>query len=211
MNMRDFQCLGLIRLGLGMGLAILCAVRAAVAAELITGTDEEAQLPFWEVRTEAMTLRLVQRLPDQTRGFFLARGFTALQADAIANSCLFQTVFHNISTQGQEGVLRYDLRDWHVNFQGDSRSVKTREHWRDAWSGEKVSPAARLALEWALYPTQQSYQAGDYNWGMTTFDMSPGSLFQLDVSWHQQGKRHTFTIDRIECAPDETREPKDSQ
>ena len=51
-------------------------------------TDEQAQLPYWEIRDAGMSLRLVQRLPDQTRGFFTARGFSAEHAERI-ELCIF--------------------------------------------------------------------------------------------------------------------------
>lgn len=179
-------------------------------AELLVGIDEQAKLPFWEVKDAAMSLRLVQRLPDQTRAFFLARGFTREQTERIAQSCVFQTVFHNTSERNQPGPLQYDLREWSIEVGNRPRKLKTRESWGSEWPPDQVSDAARLALEWSLYPTQQTYQAGDYNWGMATFDLPPGTRFQLTLYWHQYGERHSFTIKDIQCAPDATLEPEES-
>ena len=75
---------------------LMCLLPTAVPAAkgtLLTGTDEAAQLPFWEWQDGVMSIRLVQRLPDQTRAFFMARGFDKQHAETIAQSCIFQTVY----------------------------------------------------------------------------------------------------------------------
>ena len=40
----------------------------SVTAELVTGTDEQAQLPFWEWRSDILSVRFVQRLPTTVTG-----------------------------------------------------------------------------------------------------------------------------------------------
>lgn len=42
-----------------------------------------------------MEIRLIQRLPDQTRGCFIARGFATASADRVARSCVYQSVQRN--------------------------------------------------------------------------------------------------------------------
>jgi len=181
--------------------AALSAATAA-AAELVTGTDPEAQLPFWEWREPGMSLRLVQRLPDQSRAFFLARGFSRDDVELIAGSCVFQTVFKNLSTADAPAALEYDLRDWVVHAGAQTRGMKTREDWAETWARRGVPQSARIAFEWALYPTRQVYNAGDYNWGMSFFDLAPGDAFDLVIHWNQGGERRTATLEGMRCAPD---------
>lgn len=182
---------------------LLCAiVTVSEAAKLSTGTDEQAQLPYWEISDGAMSLRLVQRLPDQTRGFFAARGFAPEHAEIIAQSCVFQTVFKNESQRGTPSPLEYDLRKWVVSVAGAAQGMKTREDWKAQWQRLGVALPAQLAFEWSLYPTQQVYQAGDYNWGMSTFNLKPGTVFDLTVAWRQHGRAHSETIRGMRCAPD---------
>lgn len=190
---------GVVRSGLAALLGTAVTVSAAV--QLSTGVDEQAQLPFWEISDTSMELRLVQRLPDQTRGFFTARGFSAAHAEMVAQSCVFQTVFKNKS-QRTPSPLTYDLRAWAVSVAGATQSMKTREDWKAQWQRLGVALPAQLAFEWSLYPTQQVYQAGDYNWGMSTFNLKPGTAFDLKVVWRQHGRAHTTTIRGIRCAPD---------
>jgi hypothetical protein len=180
----------------------MCVATNGAAATLSTGTDEQAQLPYWELRDAGMSLRLVQRLPDQTRGFFTARGFSTEHAERIAQSCVFQTVFKNESHGAQASDLEYSLWNWVVSVGGKTGGMKTREDWSEEWVRSNTSPAAQLAFEWALYPTQQVYRPGDYNWGMSIFNLKPATTFDLTVVWMQHGREHRETIRAVQCAPD---------
>ena len=188
-------------------MALLGAVSAetAVRAEISTGIDAEAALPYWELSEPGMSVRLVQRLPDQTRGFFLARGLPREAVEMVAGSCVFQTVFRNTSQDTAPSPLDYDLRDWVVESRGVRQGMKTREDWAEAWTNIGVEKPARIAFEWALFPTRQVYNPGDYNWGMSIFGLSPGTRFSLRIVWQQYGKTHSATIEDIQCAPDEER------
>jgi hypothetical protein len=172
------------------------------APRLETGIDADAPLPYWQISDAGMSLRLVQRLPDQTRGYFLARGFEEPEANLIANSCVFQTVFKNESNHNRPSALQYNLRDWVVTAGGKQQGMKLREDWQREWQHHKVTMAAKLAFEWSLYPTQQVYKPGDYNWGMSIFNLKPGTRFDLKVVWQQFGKTHTALIKDIQCAAD---------
>lgn len=174
-----------------------------VAVEHTSGIDEQAQLPYWQIRDPGMTLRLVQRLPIQSRGFFLARGFNKDQVERIAQSCVFQTVFKNVSHETEQpSPLTYNLHDWVISHNGGQQGMKTREEWSKEWQAEKVAISVQLAFEWALYPTRQQYNPGDYNWGMSIFNLEPGSKFDLKVVWHQFGKTQSAVITNMQCAAD---------
>ncbi|MBI5462770.1 MAG: hypothetical protein HY941_11360 [Gammaproteobacteria bacterium] len=170
--------------------------------EVGTGIDADAGLPYWEIREPGMSLRLVQRLPDQTRAFFLARGFARTDVDLIAQSCVFQTIFKNTSQTAQPSVLEYNLRDWRVRTADAAHGMKTREDWAEEWAARGSPQRARIAFEWALFPTRQAYNPGDYNWGMSVFNLPPDSRFDLEIVWQQYGSRHTHVLRDIHCAPD---------
>lgn len=193
---------------LSLGLLLASTGIAQAQPSLQTGIDQDAALPFWEISDQGMSLRLVQRLPDQTRGFFLARGFTKADAELIAQSCVFQTVFKNESHKHQPAPLSYNLHDWVVMSEGREQGLKVREHWKQEWQQRKVAVPVQLAFEWALYPTQQVYKPGDYNWGMSIFNLKPGTKFDLKVVWHQHGKTHTAIIKDMQCAADLHLEPE---
>ena len=207
MDKRNYVLLQPMRYHFHSCVWLLCLIATPATAAVTRGTDPEAQLPYWEVVDAGMSLRLVQRLPDQTRGFFQARGFNAQQADMIALNCVFQTVFRNTSTPDKGGNVEYNLRDWTVHAIGGRQGMKTREDWRGIWASKKASKSARVAFEWALLPTQQIYRPGDYNWGMSVFNLPPGSAFDLEVIWRWQGKTRSARIEEMRCAEDLRLEP----
>lgn len=180
----------------------------AGAATIVTGVDEQAGLPYWEIRDAGMSLRLVQRLPDQSRGYFMARGFSAEQAERIAQSCVFQSVFKNLSSDTGPSVLRYDLGEWIVRHGSRRQGMKTREDWQGEWERLDVSQPARIAFEWSLLPTEQIYRPGDYNWGMSIFNLKPGAGFDLEIVWYQHGEQRSALISGMECAPDIHPDPR---
>ena len=176
---------------------------------LKTGKDEQSRLPFWQVSNEHMSLRLVQRLPDQARGFFQARGLTPEQSEFIAQACVFQTVFKNNSHTTQPSPLQYDLKQWNVISDDKHTSLKTREDWRPFWQKQGATKAAQIAFEWSLLPTVQRYEPGDYNWGMSAIGLKPGTAFDLQISWQQHGKQHKFQIKNMQCAADIHPDPEE--
>ena len=186
-------------------LLTLASARAAVD----TGVDEEARLPYWEIVEPDVSIRLVQRLPDQTRGFFQARGFSVEDSERIAQSCVFQTVFKNTSAAPASNTIEYNLREWVVRTAGAHRGLKTREDWEQEWDARRAPAAARLAFEWALLPTRQTYRSGDYNWGMSIFSLKPGQEFDLDVVWYRNGAKHMALLKGVRCAPDIHLKPGD--
>lgn len=180
----------------------LPASTVSAEGKVLTGTDEDAQLPFWEWRDDATSIRLVQRLPDQTRAFFMARGFSKEHAEIIAQRCIFQTVYKNISTPATPSVIEYDLTQWKVHYKGEQRALKVKEDWQQEWRAAKVPQAMQIAFLWSLIPTQQRYEPQDYNWGMTSYDLPPGEKFDLQLVWRQNGTQRTAYIRNIQCAPD---------
>ena len=188
MTLRPIQALLLLLLPLP-GLA-LAAVERTI--------DAETGLRAWAWREAGVSLQLVQRLPDQTRGFFLARGFSAEAVERIANACVFQTIFRNESDQ----PLDYSLDDWRVVQPGVRTDLVTRERWDAAWQAGEASEASRIALRWALLPTRQRFEPGDYNWGMTAFGLAPGMTFELELVVRHGDDQVVRTVDGIECAPD---------
>jgi hypothetical protein len=186
-------------------LAVL-VVPALCSADVSRGVVPENGLKYWEWRGEGALFRLTQRLPDQTRAFFLARGFSASDADFIARQCVFQSMLQNVAEAGT-GPLTYDLDAWRVHDGEHANALLTREHWDRLWQDRNVAPAQRIAFEWSLLPTEQSYLSGDYNWGMTSYGLKPGTRFDLVFSWKMRGKQHTGRIDGIECPEDRHPEP----
>jgi hypothetical protein len=172
------------------------------AAEVVRSTAEATGLRSWRLVEGNLEVELVQRLPDQTRGFFMARGFPAAIADEIAVSCIFQTIIRNTGGQPGNSTVSVDLAQWRVIRADGKQGIRLKEPWIASWPETVVGEASRLAFQWALFPTQQEFLADDYNWGMTAFGLPPGAVFDLDIVWQEDGKPHTARITAIECAPD---------
>lgn len=192
---------------------LLSGVQACALNEPVHtfGTDADATLPYWQVSADGFELRLVQRLPVQTRGYFLARGFSNKHADRVAQSCVFQTIIRNTSLQhDNSSTLEYRLSDWAVITDKTSSQLKLRENWQQEWLREKINKPAQIAFEWSLMPSTQQYLAGDYGWGMTTMNLKHGSYFDLRVCWVQHGEKYSTIIKNIQCAEDINPQPEGS-
>ena len=172
------------------------------AATVKTGKDAQALLPFWELTAPAMRLRLVQRLPDQTRAYFLARGFDKKTVGFIAGHCFFQSSYANTAKGNSKTVIEFDMRNWQIIYQGKTLSLLTRERWAGMSPINKAKPAQRIALQWSLLPDYQILHASDYNWGMTALPLPHGARFDLKLQWKRNGKPRQAIIRDIRCARD---------
>jgi hypothetical protein len=190
-------------------LLLLCipAPGASIGGPVTQGVIPETGLRYWEWQGQGALFRLTQRLPDQTRAFFLARGFASKDADFVARKCVFQTLFRNTDPAGG-ATLEYDLDEWRVHAEGTTQGLLTREHWGGIWEARGLAQPARIAFEWSLLPTRQRYQPADYNWGMTSFGLEPGTRFDLDFSYEREGTQHKGRFEGVECPADVHPEPQ---
>jgi len=184
-------------------LVALLNAGTAIAADtpMTTGVIAETGLHYWEWDAQGVLFRLTQRLPDQTRAYFMARGFDSGSADLIANRCVFQSMFKNIADPGGTATS-IDLDTWRIRSGGNEYHLVTREQWQDELQKNDISQAAAIALEWSLLPTRQVYAPGDYNWGMTSYALKPGKTFDLGFSWKREGRVFHGNLKDVECAPD---------
>lgn len=77
---------------------------------------------------------MIQRSPDQTQGFFQARGFSKEIASEIATSCVFQTIARNVFTKATDDAISISLSDWRVRVEGKIQTIKLKETWDGQWS-----------------------------------------------------------------------------
>lgn len=179
---------------------VLHAGAGAAPSPVSSGTDPESGLSYWAYRDGGISVRLVQRLPDQTRAFFLARGFDRDAAEAIALGCVFQTIVGNADPKGR--VIDYDVGQWRVHVAGRSRPVRPKSQWQQEWVARGLPEPARIAFRWALLPTRQRLASSDYNWGMSAFDLPPGQAFDLELVWRRGEEERRGMIKALRCAAD---------
>ena len=181
-------------------MAVLGVPQVAMS-EVSRGADPVTRLKFWLWAEQGVLLELKQRLPDQTRGLLESWGFDAPSREVAAHACVMQTMFRNTGGTVDGGVT-IDLRHWNVISAAGTGKMLLREHWRETWSGRGVPPAASQPFNWGLLPTSQAYDPGDYNWGLSSYGLPPGAVFDLEFSWVRDGESFTARIEDIECAPD---------
>lgn len=177
---------------------LFCAAVAAPAAETRRTTEPETGIETWETAAHGVSLRLTQILPDQVRGFYLARGFDAGSVELLATgACVFQTVLRNESARG---AIEFSLADWRSVTAKGERPLKLEADWQKDWEKRGVPLAARTAFRYALYPTQHRYEVGDWNMGMTTYNLPLGSPFDLRFVWREGDKRREAVLAGVRCA-----------
>lgn len=161
----------------------------------------ETGLEGWRWSGHGVSIEFNQLLPDQSRAYFQGRGFPPREVEEIALSCVFQTTIRNESSASP---MVLDLGDWRVTkAAGHRRPIRLEADWQRAWEAGRVDQPARIAFRWSLFPTRQTFQTGDWNMGMVTFGLAPGSRFDLEVKWRQKDQTRSLRFDGMRCAPDE--------
>lgn len=165
--------------------------------------NPSTQLSSWVLKEGGFKLKLIQRLPDQTRAFFQARGFSNKIANNIALSCVFQAIGTNIGKDKHAESISYSLKDWKIKINNEIQNVKLKESWKKQWPKSDVNATARIAFTWATFPTTQTFASGgDYGWGMISFGLPPQSQFDLKVVWKQNQKIKSTWIRAVTCPSD---------
>jgi len=170
------------------------------------GEDPATGLKSWLWDNDGFYLELTQRLPDQTRGYFESRGFDLASTEIAGTSCIFQTMIKNSGTDSSK-VITADLNEWQVISGNGNKQMWLREYWQKLWLDRGQSESARIAFEWSLLPTKVEYEVNDYNWGMSSYGLPPGSQFDLVFSWYNNGERFSGRINDVVCPDDIHPEP----
>jgi hypothetical protein len=182
---------------------ILVALAASSTyARMLHSVNEENGLEKWHFIEGDIEIELVQRLPDQTRALFMKHEFSREVIEDLALSCMFQTIIRNSGKSGSGRAMSIDLGQWRMQHKDKVSGIKLKEQWLASWSDEDASPAAKLVIRWGMFPTQQEYLPGDYNWGLSAYGIPPGSVFDLEVSWKEGDTERSGKIASILCAPD---------
>jgi len=168
----------------------------------VEGTDEDSGLPYWAWEEGPVEIRMVQRLPDQTRAFFIARGLSTAAADRLARSCVFQTIVRNRGGGGQTARVGVDLTAWRRDAGRGLEPIGDKDVWDREWAATGETRAARIAFHWAFFPTVQTFFSGDINWGMTSYGVPPGARFDLALAWTLDGAPRSAFLHGVTCAPE---------
>jgi hypothetical protein len=203
------------RLVQSLGPALAATLAAAglpegAAADLPVRIDPDTGLASWTLQNGAISIELIQRLPDQTRAFFEGRGFPAASADEFARACVFQAIIANVAAGGQGPMIALDLRRWRIDSGQGARPLPVEASWQPRWEAAGLSQGARIAFRWALFPTEQIFMPGDHGWGMIPFGPAPDTRVDLSVVWSEDGVEHIARLPAIHCTPDRSISPTET-
>jgi hypothetical protein len=171
-------------------------------AEVLRSANEENGLEKWHFVDGDIEIELVQRLPDQTRALLMNHAFSKAVIEQLALGCMFQTIIRNSGKSLTGQAVSIDLTQWRMQHAGKTGSILLKEPLLASWSDEDADTAAKLVIRWGMFPTNQEYLPGDYNWGLTAYGIPPGSRFDLVVTWQEGETQRSGEIRDIVCAPD---------
>jgi hypothetical protein len=196
---RRTQGVNMARYSWFLGLLLIGNAHAS-EGETLTQRNPETGLESWKTTKLGVTLELTQLTPDQARAFFLGRGFEPAEAEHYAAACTFMTILRNESAPA---AISYNLAEWRT-IGVDSRvtSLKLKEDWLKEWEALNLSQVRKIAFEWSQLPSEQTFEPGDWNQGMTTFALPRGSRFDLKFRWTIQGKQQENIMKGVSCAND---------
>jgi hypothetical protein len=187
---RPFRGACFILLGLSVAL-----MPEGAAGETRYTVSPDSGIGTWETETDGVHLRMTQITPDQARAFMAARGLDEKSVEAFARHCVFMTVLRNDTRR----PINYCLAEWRYVPEDDVPQVLlTRHDWMANFQNRHLSQAARLAFEWAQFPVEQTYFPGDWNQGMTTFELPPGSRFDVVYRWRQGKTLHEGRLEHVQ-------------
>jgi hypothetical protein len=192
----------LMKLATVPSIIVLLLAGSCTFAGVTHSVNEENGLRGWRFLEGDIEIELVQRLPDQTRALFMNHEFSREVIEQLALSCMFQTIIRNTGVSGTGQKVAVDLTRWRIRYGDKHRGLLMKESLLDSWSEEDASEAARLVIRWGMFPTRQEFLPSDYNWGLTAFGIPPGSTFDVDVGWSEDGKPYSGAIRGVVCAPD---------
>jgi hypothetical protein len=173
--------------------AAACAAQDGITRRSISS---DTGLSTWEVDNMGVHLRLTQISPDQARAFMQARGLDGKSVEEFALTCVYMTVLRNDGKQ----PIDYRLADWRYVLENKTaKSMLTKHEWLARWQPRKLAKPVRLAFEWSQFPVEQTFSPGDWNQGMTTFELPPGSRFDVLYRWRQNGKPYEGRLQNVQC------------
>jgi hypothetical protein len=168
----------------------------AKTGETRLSVSAETGLATWEAESRGVHLRLTQISQEQARAFMLARGMDEKSVDEFAGTCVFMTVLRNDSRQ----PIKYSLSEWrYVTDGGKQQLMLTKHDWLARWQPRNFGKPVKIAFEWSQFPFEQKFSQGDWNQGMTTFELPTESRFDVIFRWRQQGKLHEGVVRHVQC------------
>lgn len=172
------------------------AAAIPIESQTLISVAQDSQLTTWQTETGGVHVRLTQISPQQARAFMQARGLDEKSVDEFSRTCVYMTVLRNES----KNPIKYCLAEWrYMPELGTPQTMLGKHDWLAKWQPRKFPKPVKLAFEWSQFPFEQTFAPGDWNQGMTTFELPAGSRFNLVYRWWQEGKLYEGTLRNVQC------------
>lgn len=176
----------------------LLAVVLTIAAAIVAAQETDGVFNW---QGNGLKLETAPLPRDQVVAFMLARGFDGETARFIAQEgCIFRSAIGRDDETAIEAPVSVDLDKWRIRRSGQQTGLRTRQKWAQILNDRQIDAGAGIALEWALFPTRQSFAPDDYNWGLLSFALPPGTRFDLVYSWTSGDTGYEQKFTDMECA-----------
>lgn len=189
---------GLAAFGIAAVLALLTPAHAATIQEGVTrhSVSQDTGISTWEVDNRGIHLRLTQISPEQARAFMLNRGLDEKSVEEFSRTCVYMSVLRNDSKQ----PIKFCLAEWRYLPEDKTEQLMLTKHdWLARWQPRKHAKPVKLAFEWSQFPVEQTFAPGDWNQGMTTFELPAGSRFDVLYRWWQNGRLYEGVLKDVQC------------
>jgi len=163
-----------------------------------TRTDSETGARTWEMDVQGVHFSLTQILPEQAQAFYVNRGFTLAQIEPYTSSCVYMTVVRNDKAPG---TIHFISNNWTVLVDGKPHALVSVDDWLQRLTLKDVKKSALIAFRWAQFPPEQEYEpGGNWNQGMLSIGLPPGSQFDVIARWDIAGKAYEAKLQGVQCA-----------
>ena len=152
----------------------------------------------WKIHVHGVSFSLTQILPEQAQAFYVNRGFTLKQIEPYTSSCIYMSVLRN---DNAPGMIHFISNNWSVFTEGKSQSLVSVDNWVQQLTTKNTKKSALVAFRWAQFPSEQEYEpGGDWNQGMLSVGLPPGSQFDVIARWDIDGKAYEAKLQGARCA-----------
>jgi len=152
----------------------------------------------WKTHVEGVYFSLTQILPEQAKAFFVNRGFSLEQIESYTSSCVYMTVLRNDSAPGDIHFIR---NNWLILVKNMPHKLVPVSEWVKRLSTTGAKKSAVIAFRWAQFPPEQEYKpGGDWNQGMLSIGLPPGSIFDVIAKWDIADKEYEAKLAEVQCA-----------
>ncbi|MDH5178605.1 MAG: hypothetical protein OEY07_02990 [Gammaproteobacteria bacterium] len=174
----------------------LCIV--LVLSLCLTCTGTLFAKPRTEVKTPELTVRLIERTPEQIAAFYEARGFSKQMVQVLKAQCFLGVLIKNTSPH----VIWLDLAGWTFTDQTGAVPRLDRTYWRDKWQALQIPMAHQSTFRWTLLPEKLDFRPDEREGGNILLPrrghpLRIEAVFMLDDGTQQKPVKIRF--DDIRC------------